>query len=149
MLQANTAETDTVSELQSIVGQFNTEIKAAGAKTILYMNWSKATISAQPALTSIFKSVATNLGIKIAPVGEAWRLSGLSDVQLYNTDGDQVHALPTGAYATAATFYWMFYNRAPSTTLGVPAGVSSGEATAARNGAQNAYANLDPAFKLP
>jgi Surface adhesin CshA repetitive domain len=149
VLQANTNETDTISNLQSIVGQFNAEIKAAGSKTILYMNWSKTTIAAQPALTSTFKSVATNLSIKLAPAGEAWRLSGLSDAQLYNTDGDQVHALPAGAYATAATFYWMFYNKAPSNTLGVPSGVSIAEAAAARNGAQGAYNVLDSSYKLP
>jgi Surface adhesin CshA repetitive domain len=149
VLQANTNETDTISNLQSIVGQFNAEIKAAGSKTILYMNWSKTTIAAQPALTSRFKSVATNLSIKLAPAGEAWKLSGLSDSQLYNTDGDQVHALPAGAYATAATFYWMFYNKAPSNTLGVPPGVSIAEATAARYGAQGAYNVLDSSYKLP
>jgi Surface adhesin CshA repetitive domain len=149
VLQANTAETDTVSELQTQVSRFNFEILAAGAKTILYENWSKATISAQPALTSIFKSVATNINIKLAPVGQSWKLSGLTDAQLYNTDGDLVHALPTGAYAAASTFYWMFYNKAPSTTTGVPAGVLSTEASAARNGALSAYAALETAFRLP
>jgi hypothetical protein len=157
VLQANTAETDTISELQTQVSRFNTEIKNAGAKSILYMNWSKGSITAQPALSSLYKSVATNLGIKLAPVGEAWRLSGLSDVQLYNTDGDQVHALLPGAYAAASTFYWMFYQKAPGTNgvppnqtvNGVTYSVSIDEANKARNGAQSAYSALDSAYRLP
>jgi Surface adhesin CshA repetitive domain len=148
VLQANTAETDTVAELQSWVSLFNSEVKAAGAKTILYMNWSKGSITSQPALSLLYKTVAINLDIKLAPVGEAWRLSGLTDAQLYNADGDQVHALLPGAYGAANTFYWMLYSKAPSSSAGVPS-ITGAEATAARSGAQSAYNNLETRFRLP
>jgi hypothetical protein len=148
VLQANTVETDTVSELQDWVSRFNTEIKAAGAKTILYENWWKRTVSTQATVTPIFETVASNLAIKLAPAGEAWKRSGLSEDQLFNTDGDLVHATPLGAYTAASTFYWLFYNKAPSTTVGVPAGIAPADASA-RSGAKSAYDALNSSFRLP
>jgi Surface adhesin CshA repetitive domain len=154
VLQANTAETDTVTELQTQVSRFNTEIKAAGAKTILYMNWWKSTVSTQTSVTAVFKQVATNLTIKMAPIGEAWRLSGFTDTKLFNTDGDFVHATPTGAYTAATTFYWMFYGKFPPINAdGTPkfllTGVTGTDAITAMSGAQKAYNALESNFRLP
>jgi hypothetical protein len=147
ILQAKTDETGTVNALQGIVSQFNTEVIAAGAKTILYENWWKSGFSNQTTVTPIFKSVASALGIYMAPVGQGWKLSGLTDAQLFNNDGDLVHALPNGAYSAASTFFWMFYKKAPSTTTGVPTGVT--DPIAARAGAQSAYSVLESNFRLP
>ena len=158
VLQANTAETDTVSELQTQVSRFNSEIIAVGAKTILYENWWKRSVSTQATITPIYESVATNLAIKLSPAGEAWKRSGLTEDQLFNNDGDFVHATPLGAYAAASSFYWLFYGKTPSTTAGVPAtsttagvitNVSPAEAALARNGAQSAYNALASGFRLP
>ena len=158
VLQANTAETDTVSELQTQVSRFNSEIIAAGAKTILYENWWKRSVSTQATITPIYESVATNLAIKLSPAGEAWKRSGLTEDQLFNNDGDFVHATPLGAYAAASSFYWLFYGKTPSTTAGVPTtsttagvitNVTPAEAALARNSAQSAYNALASGFRLP
>jgi Surface adhesin CshA repetitive domain len=148
VLQANTIETNSVSDLQNIVSQFHNVIKTTKAKTVLYENWWKTTVSTQAIVTPVFEGAANNLGIKLAPAGEAWKLSGLSDAQLFNTDGDLVHATPLGAYAAASSFNWLFYGKAPSSTAGIPTSVSAAEATLARTGAQSAYAALAPGLKI-
>jgi Surface adhesin CshA repetitive domain len=145
VLQAHTNEVD--ATLRSTVQLFQTEIQRTNpnAKIILYENWRKLGISQQTDLTLIFEGVASSLGIKLAPVGRSWVRSSLADNQLFNGDGELIHATALGAYTAASTFYWMIYKK-DVPAVGVPSGLFGLDA-AARTGAKNAYAEMTSNFK--
>jgi hypothetical protein len=145
VLQANTNEVD--ATLRSTVQLFQSEIQRTNpnAKIILYENWRKLGITQQTDLTPVFEGVASSLAIKLAPVGRAWVRSGLADNQLFNGDGELIHATPLGAYAAASTFYWMIYKK-DVPAVGVPSGLFGLDA-AARTGARNAYTDMNSNFK--
>jgi hypothetical protein len=142
ILQAHTNEVAAGSAiLQNTVQLFKTEILRTNpnAKIILEENWRKLGFTSQADITPVFETVASNLGTKLAPVGRAWVRSGLSDAQLFNADGESIHATPLGAYAAASTFYWMIYKKDVPSTFGVPSALTSLESAAARDGAKKAY----------
>jgi Surface adhesin CshA repetitive domain len=145
VLQAHTNEVD--ATLRSTVQLFQTEIQRTNpnAKIILYENWRKLGITQQINLTPVFEGVASSLTIKLAPVGRAWVRSGLTDNQLFNGDGELIHATPLGAYTAASTFYWMIYKK-DVPAVGVPSGLFGLDA-AARTGARNAYTDMNSNFK--
>ncbi len=145
VLQAHTNEVD--ATLRSTVQLFQTEIQKTNpnAKIILYENWRKLGITQQINLTPVFEGVASSLSIKLAPVGRAWIRSGLTDSQLFNGDGELIHATTLGAYTAASTFYWMIYKK-DVPAVGVPSGLFGLDA-AARTGARNAYTDMNSNYK--
>ena len=146
VLQAATNETDNATQAStlSLLRQYKTAILATNpnAKIVLYENWSLLNAAAdQPRLTNFYQTAADDIAAKIAPVGRAWRLVGLTETQLFNADGDGKHATTLGAYTAASTFYSLFYGKQAPSTTGVPSGIGITEASTARSNAFNAYSS--------
>lgn len=96
--------------------RFDAEVKAAGARTMLYLTWPrKGRASAQDSLTRPFRQLATEVGALIVPVGPAWLEVQKIDSTLELYFSDQSHPSPMGTYVAAVTFYRMIFNELPST----------------------------------
>jgi hypothetical protein len=96
--------------------KLNTEIKAAGAETILFMTWERPDsvqygVTTQ-ALNNNYIYLGQQLGIKVAPVGLAFAnaLRERPSLQLYSEDG---HPTPQGTYLAAAVFYGVIFDQSP------------------------------------
>ena len=106
------------------VREFDREIKAAGAKTVLYHTWAvRAAPEAQPVLDYAYATIAKELGAIDVPAGPAWQESmhGTPSVgvNLYYVDG--AHPSPAGSYLAACEFYATLLGKSP---VGLPAGVN-------------------------
>lgn len=85
---------------------FSDLIKNLRAKPLLYLTWAKEkTPQTQEQITSTYLRAAKANDLKIAPVGEAWKLarSLRPDLKLFADDG--THPSYIGAYLTACTFF--------------------------------------------
>lgn len=96
--------------------KFNSEIKAAGAETILFMTWERPDsvqygVTTQ-ALSNNYTFLGQQLGIKIAPVGLAFEnaLREHPDLVLYSEDG---HPTAAGTYLATAIFYGVIFDQSP------------------------------------
>jgi Surface adhesin CshA repetitive domain len=179
VLQAATFETDPAnqSNTQSLLAQYKTAILAANpnAKIVLSENWSlQCSLSVtslcgpsdQSRLTTFYQTTADILSTtKIAPIGRAWRLGGLTETQMFIPDGEITsndggekqlkHATPLGAYIAASTYYSLFYGKQAPNATGVPSvpsgypqyQFSSTEANTARTNAYNAYSSMNIKYK--
>jgi Surface adhesin CshA repetitive domain len=152
VLQAATNETDngTQANTRELLRNYKTAILATNptAKIVLYENWSLLNAAAdQPRLTTFYQAAADDLGSKLAPVGRAWRQGSLTELQLFNSDGDGKHATTLGAYVAASTFYSLFYGKQAPSTTGVPSGIGITEASNARTSAFNAYSSMNIKYK--
>jgi hypothetical protein len=146
VLQAATNETDTGAQTstRSLIQQYKSAVTATNpnARIILYENWSLLNASGdQSRLTSFYQLAADDVGAKIAPVGRAWRQGNFSEAQLFNADGEGKHATTLGAYIAASTFYSLFYGKQAPSSIGIPSGLLSSDASIARANAYSAYSS--------
>lgn len=89
-------------------------IRAEEAQPMLYMTWAKDAFPAQSsALAQAYQGIGTELGVNVAPVGEAWaevrRLR--PDLSLYVSDGSHPNA--AGSYLAACVIYAAVTGRSP------------------------------------
>jgi hypothetical protein len=99
---------------QENVRLFDQAIKAAGAKTALYLTWARQNApETQAAITNAYTAIGEELGAKIVPVGIAWQkfLNKHSSPVLH----DQDHSHPTlaGSYLAACVFFAVFFDDSP------------------------------------
>ncbi|MFW6201611.1 MAG: SGNH/GDSL hydrolase family protein [Gemmatimonadota bacterium] len=95
--------------------RFDREIRRAGARTVLFLPWSRAySPEHQPALTYAYMTIGRELDATVVPVGLAWRraLDRMPDASLYMSD--RSHPAPAGSYLAAATFYAALLDRDPT-----------------------------------
>jgi hypothetical protein len=81
---------------------FDAEIRKAGARTVVLLNWSRRDEPDQQAdLTYAYDSVARDVGAILAPVGIAWQKVRQENpaIALYAADGS--HPSPAGSYLIA------------------------------------------------
>jgi hypothetical protein len=97
-------------------GRLNSEIKKAGAETVLFMTWERPD-SVQYGVTTVnlsktFTSFGQQLGVKVAPVGSAFSrsLQERPGLKLYSFDG---HPTLQGTYLVACVFYGIIFKRSP------------------------------------
>jgi hypothetical protein len=91
------------------------EISKAGARTVLFMTWSRAQEPAKQAqLAEAYQSLGRELGAEVVPVGLAFQtaLAGRPGLKLLELDGK--HPSRAGSYLTACCFYSFFYRRSPA-----------------------------------
>jgi hypothetical protein len=89
-------------------------IKAAGAKTILYMTWARAHApDSQKALTDGYTSIGKELGATVVPAGLAWQqfLAKHSQPVLHDKDGS--HPTLAGSYLAACVFFAVLFKESP------------------------------------
>ena len=107
---------------QEYVRLFDSDIRKAGAKTLLYVTWArKGTPETQARLTEVYSSLAKELGALCCPVGpaRARALANQPGLNLYQSDGS--HPSAAGTYLAACVFYNVLYHKSPA---GLPATVA-------------------------
>ncbi len=109
---------------------FGEAIKAAGAKTALYMTWARRHApQTQQAITDAYNGIGQEIGAAVAPVGVAWQafLRGHDQPALYDPDGS--HPTPAGTYLAACVFLAVLFGASP---VGVECGDVPGVAVGDR-----------------
>lgn len=91
---------------------FHEENQNSGAETTLFMFWENRSMNIEEISTDHFQ-IASELGIKVAPVGLAWQESfeQRPDLELYHTD--KVHSNIYGNYLAAAVLYATIFEESP------------------------------------
>jgi hypothetical protein len=93
---------------------FDGAIKAAGAKTVLYMTWARRHApESQQVITDSYSSIGRELGATVVPVGVAWQsfLRKHDRPDLY--DRDQSHPTLAGSYLAACVFLTVLFKENP------------------------------------
>jgi hypothetical protein len=107
---------------------FDEAIKAAGAKTVLYMTWARQHApESQQAITDAYAGIGRELAATVAPVGLAWQrfLRRHDRPVLY--DRDQSHPSLAGSYLAACVFLAVLFGESPVGIRGEVAGLSEKE----------------------
>jgi hypothetical protein len=96
---------------------------AIGRQPLLFMTWGRERgmseagfadyASMQAAISAGYATIAAELDIAIAPVGEAWKtvVNQHPAIQLWDQDGS--HPSLAGSFLTACVFYTVLYRRSP------------------------------------
>src|SRR5262245_12819629 len=103
---------------------FDEAIKAAGAKTVLYMTWARRHApESQQAITEAYAGIGGELGATVVPVGVAWQrfLREYDQPALY--DKDQSHPTLAGSYLAACVFLAVLFQDSPVGIDGEVAGL--------------------------
>ncbi len=93
---------------------FDAAIKAAGARTALYMTWARQNApESQEVITDAYASIGRELGATVVPVGLAWqRFLGKYDHPVLH-DRDQSHPTLAGSYLAACVFLAVLFGENP------------------------------------
>ena len=93
---------------------FDEAIKAAGARTALYMTWARQNApESQQVITDAYASIGRELGATVVPVGLAWqRFLGKHDQPVLH-DRDQSHPTLAGSYLAACVFLAVLFGESP------------------------------------
>jgi hypothetical protein len=96
------------------------EIRAAGARTVLYMTWAhRLHPQTQAEIADAYTSVAAELDAVLAPAGLAWQRALHLDPVLALHHADGRHASAAGSYLSACVLYAVLTGASP---VGLPAG---------------------------
>jgi len=102
------------SQMHEAVRLFDTAIREADARAVLFLTWARQNLpKQQSAISRAYFAIAEELGATVVPVGVAWQraISERSDLVLHMKD--QSHPSPLGAYLTACVFYAALYETSP------------------------------------
>ena len=118
---------------------FDEVIRAAGAKTALYMTWARQHApESQQAITQAYESIGRELGATVIPVGVAWQDFLAKHKAPVLHDKDKSHPTLAGSYLAACVFYAVMFGGNP-TELGVSIdGLSEQDAQLLQQAAQAA-----------
>ena len=112
-------------------------VRKAGAQPVLLLTWGRRDgfaefgfrdyATMQDQLTKGYRTIADELGVAVAPAGEAWRRGVAQDagLALWQTDGS--HPSLLGSYLTACVLYVTVFSVSP-VGLPAPRGISEVEA---------------------
>jgi hypothetical protein len=94
---------------------FDEAIRAAGARTALYMTWARQHApETQRAITDAYESIGREIGATVLPVGQAWQsfLAKYKSPALH--DKDKSHPTLAGSYLAAYVFYGVMFGGSPA-----------------------------------
>jgi hypothetical protein len=93
---------------------FDGAIRAAGAKTALYLTWARRHApDTQRPLTDAYRTITKETGATLVPAGVAWeRFLAKHDAPVLH-DKDGSHPTPAGTYLAACVFFAVLFNRSP------------------------------------
>ena len=93
---------------------FDQAIKAAGAKTALYLTWARQNApETQAAITTAFTTIGAELGATVIPVGIAWEQFLRQHKHPVLHDKDQSHPSVAGSYLAACVFFAALFDENP------------------------------------
>jgi hypothetical protein len=104
---------------------FDEAIKAAGAKTVLYMTWARQNApQSQQAIADAYAGIGQELAATVAPVGPVWqRVLREHDPPVLH-DKDQSHPTLAGSYLAACVFLAVLFRESPVGVNAEVAGLS-------------------------
>jgi hypothetical protein len=107
------------------VRHFDEAIRAAGAKTALYMTWARQhEPESQQAITDAYTGIGQELGATVVPVGVAWQSFLRKHDQPVLHDKDRSHPTLAGSYLAACVFLAVLFEESPVGIGGELAGLS-------------------------
>ena len=93
---------------------FDGAIKAAGARTVLYMTWARLNApDSQKAITDAYTAIGKELGAIVARVGVAWERFLRDNDRPVLHDRDQSHPTVAGSYLAACVFLAALFRESP------------------------------------
>jgi hypothetical protein len=93
---------------------FDEAIRAAGAKTTLYMTWARRDApESQQAITDAYTGIGRELGATVVPVGLAWQHFLRQHDRPVLHDRDQSHPTLAGSYLAACVFLAVLFRESP------------------------------------
>jgi hypothetical protein len=128
---------------------FNTEVRRAGARTVLHLGWARKDLGnpleLQARWTAATSEIAREIGAGVVPVGLAWMnsLTSFPELSLYGPDGN--HATLAGSYLAACAYFAALYQKSP-VGKPLPPGLE-GVQTALQSSAWTAFNSLEPVFR--
>lgn len=100
--------------MHKYVRLFASEIKRAGARTVLYLTSARrGRPEMQGAIAEAYFAIAKETHAVVVPVGLVWERVLTESPALPLYDPDESHASPIGTYLTACVFYVAFYGNSP------------------------------------
>jgi hypothetical protein len=104
---------------------FDQAIRAAGAKTVLYMTWARKHMpDKQKVITEAYESIGREIGALVVPVGRVWwRFIADHDAPGLH-DKDHSHPTVAGSYLAAWAFLLTLFGKSPPEIEFVPKGLS-------------------------
>jgi hypothetical protein len=123
--EQSTLPVKNASRMHENVRLFDEAIKAAGAKTTLYMTWARRNApESQQAITDAYAGIGREVGATVVPVGLAWQsFLGRHDQPVLH-DKDQSHPTLAGSYLAACVFLAVLYEESPVGIADEVAGLS-------------------------
>ena len=113
--EQSTLPVKNAERMKENVRLFDEAIRASGAKTALYLTWSRRHApQSQRAITDAYTSIGRELGALVVPVGVAWHafLAEHDKPDLYDKDGS--HPSLAGSYLAACVFLGTLYEANPA-----------------------------------
>jgi lysophospholipase L1-like esterase len=124
--EQSTLPVKNATRMHENVRLFDEAIRAAGAKTVLYMTWARQHApETQRAITDAYTAISRELDATVVPVGTAWQhfLRRHDQPGLYDKDGS--HPSPAGSYLAACVFLAVLFRASPVGIDDEAAGISS------------------------
>lgn len=127
---------------------FDERIRAAGARTVLYVTWARAFArDSQGTIDAAYQGIGDRLHACIVPVGQAWSIALARQPKPALYDSDQSHPSMAGSYLAAYVFHRMLFGRLPALPE-PPPGLDAARHAALLDAAAKATAGR-PACALP
>jgi hypothetical protein len=112
--EQSTLPVKNAKRMHESVRLFDEAIKAAGAKTVLYMTWARLhSPDSQQAITDAYTEIGRELAATVIPVGIAWQQFLKTHDQPILHDRDQSHPTLAGSYLAACVFLAVLFQENP------------------------------------
>ena len=124
--QGPSSQPDSRVILREFTKRFAFEVKAKGAKVVLYSTWtSRNRLNFMDDVVESYRLASEDVGGMLVPVGEGWRAAWSKDPSLPLYAEDQFHPSPMGTYLAALMF---FQHLTGKSAIGLPAPDSTDKA---------------------
>jgi hypothetical protein len=103
------------TRMHESVREFHALIRAASARTVLYMTWARLTApaDAQQQIADAYTSIGKEIGAIVVPAGLAWRAFLAKHEEPVLHDADKSHPTLAGTYLAACTFHATLFGGPP------------------------------------
>lgn len=104
--EQSTLPTKNAGRMHENIREFDTLIRRAKAKTVLYMTWARRNApESQRPITDAYRNIGAELGATVVPVGLAWQALLRKHAEPVLHDRDQSHPTIAGSYLAACCFF--------------------------------------------
>ena len=114
-----------VDTFHEYVRKFDAEIRATGAKTVLFMEWPVSYLELTIGeIAQAHHDIAAEIGADVAPVGLAWQQAIDERPELTLAGPDGIHPSIHGTYLATNVVYVTIFGQSPNSTAYLPAAPS-------------------------